>query len=161
MSVFRTCDTAKTRFIGLKLKKDWIIREEDDKFNKGDLVLVKRYSCYDLSNPLEYKDSEFGDIAATSEVIEELLNKDSVYLGIVTSKEVISWEPDAEMWMTMTMDSPYKLVQFRVHCFGVEGTIKTKLIDAKAMKLVSKGEIGRSIEESLSNLTNNNQQERE
>ena len=159
MSVFRTCNTAKTRFIGLKLKKDWIIREQDDKFDKGDLVLVKRYSCYDLSNPLEYKDSEFGDIAPTSEVIEELLNKDNVYLGIVISKEVISWEPDAEMWMTMTMDKPYKLVQFRVHCFDVKGTIKTKLIDATAMKLVSKGEIGRGIEESINNLTNNNKQQ--
>jgi hypothetical protein len=29
------------------------------------------------------------------------------------------------------------------------------------MRLVAKGEIGRNIEESLNNLTNNNQQERE
>ena len=143
------------------MRKEWIIRDEDDKFNKGDLVLVKRYSCYDLSNPLDYKGNEIEDTAPTSEMIEELLNKDNVCLGIVTSKEVISWEPDAEMWMTMTLDKPYKLVQFRVHCFGIEGIIKTKLIDATAMRLVSKGEISRNIEESLNNLTNNNQQERE
>jgi len=143
------------------LRKEWIIRDEDDKFNKGDLVLVKRYSCYDLSSPFGYKINEIEDTTPTSEMIEELLNKGNVCLGIVTSKEVISWEPDAEMWMSMTLDKPYKLVQFRVHCFGIEGIIKTKLIDATAMKLVSKGEIGRSIEESLNNLTNNNQQERE
>ena len=143
------------------MRKEWIIRDEDDKFNKGDLVLVKQYSCYDLSSPFGYKINEIEDTTPTSEMIEELLNKDSVCLGIVTSKEVISWEPDAEMWMTMTLDKPYKLVQFRVHCFGIEGIIKTKLIDATAMKLVSKGEISRNIEESLNNLTNNNQQERE
>ena len=143
------------------MRKEWIIRDEDDKFNKGDLVLVKQYSCYDLSSPFDYKSNEIEDTTPIIEIIEELLNKDSVSLGIITSKEVISWEPDAEMWMTMTMDKPYKLVQFRVHCFGIKGTIKTKLIDATAMRLVAKGEIGRNIEESLNNLTNNNQQERE
>ena len=143
------------------MRKEWIIRDEDDKFNKGDLVLVKQYSCYDLSSPFDYKNNEIEDTAPIGEIIEELLNKDSVSLGIITSKEVISWEPDAEMWMTMTMDKPYKLVQFRVHCFGGKGTIKTKLIDATAMRLVAKGEISKNIEESLNNLTNNNQQERE
>jgi len=143
------------------LRKEWIIRDEDDKFNKGDLVLVKQYSCYDLSSPFDYKNNEIEDTAPIGEIIEELLNKDSVSLGIITSKEVISWEPDAEMWMTMTLDKPYKLVQFRVHCFGIEGLIKTKLIDATAMRLVAKGEISKNIEESLNNLTNNNQQERE
>ena len=138
------------------MKKDWIIREEDDKFNKGDLVLVKQYSCYDLSDSFGHKNDEFSDFSSSEVKIEELLAKENVCLGIVTSKEILSWEPDAELWMTVVSDKPYKLVQFRVYCFGQKGGIKTKIIDSTAMRLISRGYISNSIKESLENLKNNN-----
>jgi len=55
------------------------------------------------------------------------------------------------------MDKPYKLVQFRVYCPNAKDGIKSRLIESTAMKMVSKGEISRAIEESLENLTNNRQ----
>jgi len=140
------------------MKKGWTIREIDDKFNKGDLVLVKQYSYYDLSNPFGGENEEFGDILSSSDTIEELLNKESVCFGVITSKDIISWEPEAEMWMTATIDEPYMLVQFRVHCFGIEGNIRTKQVESNALRLVSRGDISRGIEESLSNLAKNNKQ---
>ena len=140
------------------MNKDWIIREEDDKFNKGDLVLVKQYSAYDLSNPFGQESGDLSDILYSAELIEELLDKGDVSLGIITSKDIISWEPEAEMWMTMTMDKPYKFIQFRVYCFGIQGSIKTKRVDSNALRLISKGEISKGIEESLNNLANNKQQ---
>ena len=139
-----------------EMKKDWIIREEDDKFNKGDLVLVKQYSCYDLSNPFGHKNDEFSDFSTSEAEIEELLVKENVCLGIVTSKEILSWEPDAELWMTAVSDKPYMLVQFRVYCFGQKGEVRTKIIDSTAMRLISRGDISNSVKESLENLTNNN-----
>jgi hypothetical protein len=54
-------------------------------------------------------------------------------------------------------DKPYKLVQFRVYCPNAKDGIKSRLIESTAMKMVSKGEISRAIEESLENLTNNRQ----
>lgn len=140
------------------MNKDWIIREEDDKFNKGDLVLVKQYSAYDLSNPFGHENKDFSDFLDSTDLIEELLDKESVCLGIITSKDIISWEPEAEMWMMMTMDKPYRFIQFRVHCFGIQSSIKTKRVDSNALRLISKGEISRGIEESLNNLANNNKQ---
>ena len=137
----------------------WVIREEDDKFNKGDLVLVKQYSCFDLSNPFGREKDDNGDISPPIEIIEELLSNESVCLGIITTKEIISWEPEAEMWMMTALSEPYKLVQFRVHCFGGKDGIKTRLIDSTAMRLISKGDIGRGIEESLNNLAKNNKQQ--
>jgi hypothetical protein len=139
------------------MKKGWTIRGVDDKFNKGDLVLVKQYSYYDLSNPFGCDTDKFGDILSSDEAIEELLSKESVCLGIITSKDIISWEPEAEAWMMATVDEPYVLVQFRVHCFGINSTIKTRLVDSTAIRLLSKGDIGRRIEESLENLKNNKQ----
>lgn len=137
------------------MKKEWTIREKDDIFNKGDLVLVKQYSCYDLANPFSpfgYEDDKFGNITPSIEIIDELLKKETVSLGIITKKEIMSWEPEAEMWITMTSDKPYKLVQFRVYCPNAKDGVKTRLIDSTAMRMVSKGEIGRGIEESLENL---------
>jgi len=141
------------------MKKEWTIREKDDIFNKGDLVLVKQYSCYDLANPFGYESNEFGNIAPSIEIIDELLKKETVCLGIITEKEIVSWDPEAKMWMTMTMDKPYKLVQFRVYCPNAKDGIKTRLIESTAMKMVSKGDISRGIEESLENLTKNNKQQ--
>ena len=63
------------------------------------------------------------------------------------------------MWMMTALSEPYKLVQFRVHCFGGKDGIKTRLIDSTAMRLISKGDIGRGIEESLENLAKNNKQQ--
>mgnify|MGYP000477556064 CR=1 FL=1 len=141
------------------MNKDWIIREEDDKFNKGDLVLVKQYSAYDLSNPFGQESGDLNDILYSTELIEELLDKGDVSLGIITSKEITSWEPEAEMWMSMTMDKPYKFIQFIVYCFDEKGIAKTKRVDSAAMRLVSRGDIGRSMEESLNNLAKNNKQQ--
>ena len=141
------------------MNKDWIIREEDDKFNKGDLVLVKQYSAYDLSNPFGHESGALNDILYSTELIEELLDKGDVSLGIITSKEITSWEPEAEMWMSMTMDKPYKFIQFIVYCFDEKGIAKTKRVDSEAMRLVSRGDIGRSMEESLNNLAKNNKQQ--
>jgi hypothetical protein len=139
------------------MKKEWTIREKDDIFNKGDLVLVKQYSCYDLANPFGYKNDNFGNITPSIEIIEELLKKETVCLGIITEKEIISWEPEAEMWMMATMDKPYRLVQFRVYCSNARDGVKSRLIESTAMKMVSRGEISRGIEESLNNLANNKQ----
>ena len=140
------------------MNREWIIREEDDKFNQGDLVLVKQYSAYDLSDPFGHENEDFSDFSNSSDLIEELLDKENVCLGIITSKDIISWEPEAEMWMTMTMDKPYKFIQFRVYCFGIQSNIRTRRVDSNALRLISKGEISRGIEESLNNLTNNKQQ---
>ena len=85
------------------MKKEWTIREKDDIFNKGDLVLVKQYSCYDLANPFGYESDKFGNNIPSVEIIDELLKKETVCLGIITEKEIVSWNPEAEMWMTMTM----------------------------------------------------------
>ena len=137
------------------------MREVDDRFNKGDLVLVKQYSYYDLSNAFVDKSGYSGysgDILLPNESVEELLSKENVCLGIITSKDIISWEPEAEAWMASTVADPYVLVQFRVYCFGINGSVRARLVDSTEIRLLSKGEIGRGIEESLENLKNNKQQ---
>jgi len=137
----------------------WIFRDEDDKFNKGDLVLVKKYSCYDLTNPFGFGNEEMDDIIFTTDIVDELLERDNICLGIIVSKEVTSWEPEAKRWMSMALDKPYRFVQFKVHCFTKTGGSRVKLLDSTSMRMVSKGDIGRGIEESLDNLTKNNKQQ--
>ena len=114
-----------------------------------------------MSDPFEYENEDFSDFSNPTDLIEELLDKENVCLGIITSKEITSWEPEAEMWMTMTMDKPYKFIQFRVYCFGIQGDIRTRRVDSNALRLVSKGEISIGIEESLNNLAKNNKQQKE
>jgi len=97
------------------------------------------------------------DIIFTTDIVDELLERDNICLGIIVSKEVTSWEPEAKRWMSMALDKPYRFVQFKVHCFAKTGGSRVKLLDSTSMRMVSKGDIGRGIEESLENLTNNKQ----